>query len=268
MIGLSNEEISKILRGIYDGSITDEELPSPIYVAIADVLKKGVYEGYGIDFTTLQKQITAGTNTTFTKGDFELLGEFRDNVYMFSAAKTYQQVKQMSDAAIGDDGFLKPYNEFKKDARQIFDTFNEDYLKTEYNTCVGQATMGAQWNRIQATKDALPFLRFKAIGHACPICSKLDGLTARVDDPVWRKLAPLIHFNCFCILEQLREDEAAITPDEQKEAAYNHAMEHMQDNFKMNAGIDKVVFKADHPYFTAPKELKKNNFGLPIPDED
>jgi Phage Mu protein F like protein len=267
MFEYSDDMIQRLLRGIYEGSINETELPEPLYHAIANVLKKGVYKGYGIDFKTLQKQITAGTNTAFTKGDFELLSELRDNVYMFSAAKTYTQVKMMGEAAIGDDGFIKPYNEFKKDARQIFDTFNEDYLKTEYNTCVGQATMGAYWQRIENTKDALPYLMYHTIGNACKICSPLNGLTAKVGDPIWKKILPMLHFNCFCTVDQLAEDAEA-TPEGMKQEKYSKALDLMDDEFKMNAGIDRVVFKADHPYFTAPKELKENNFGFDIPKHD
>jgi hypothetical protein len=49
--------------------------------------------------------------------------------------------------------------------------------------------------------------------------------------------------------------------------------EKMPDTFKMNAGIDKEVFKSDgkgaHPYFSVPKEYRtfaESNFGLNIPD--
>lgn len=267
MFEYSDDMISRLLKGIYDGTINEDYLPEPLYHAIANYLKKGVYKGYGIDFKSLQKQIDKGVKGAFNTGDLELLSELRTNVYMFSAAKTYQQVKQMSDAAIDEKGFIKPYNEFKKDAEQVFKTFNEDYLKTEYNTCVGQATMGAYWQRIENTKDILPYLMYHTIGDACKICAPLNGLTAKVEDPVWKKILPQNHFNCFCTVDQLNED-ATETPGPEKEKVFNGALEHMDDNFKMNAGIDKVVFKADHPYFVAPKELKENNFGLPIPKKD
>jgi hypothetical protein len=45
----------------------------------------------------------------------------------------------------------------------------------------------------------------------------------------------------------------------------------MQPIFKMNVGLDKVVFSDKHPYFDVePKDKKfaRNNFDLPIPAKD
>lgn len=256
MFKYAEEYIIALLKGIYEGTITEQDLPESLYYAIADYLKNGVYKGFG------------DTIESASESDLPLLEDLRDNIYMFSAAKTYQQVKEMTEALTDEDGVFKPFNEFKKDAQGIFDTYNKDYLKTEYDTAIGQSQNASKWLQIEKEKDVLPYLEYSTIGDACDICAPLNGFTAKVDDPIWDTIMPMNHFNCRCIVEQLPEEEATETEDR---SAAEGAMKEMSDVFKMNPGKDGYVFKPDHPYFTVPKadrELAQKNFNLPIPKKD
>jgi hypothetical protein len=49
--------IEAFLHSVFNGTITEQELPDTLYYAIADYLKKGLYEGYGISFSDLAQQI-------------------------------------------------------------------------------------------------------------------------------------------------------------------------------------------------------------------
>lgn len=267
MFKFAEEYIEKLIKEIFDGSITEYELPENLYYAIADYLKSGLYEGFGIDFTKLTKQINEEIVTQFTEGDLELLSELRTNVYMFSAAKTYQQVKEMTEKLIGEDGKITPFGEFKQTAGEIFDTYNKDYLKAEYDTAITGAQEAVKWQSIEKNKDVLPYVVYSTIGDACDICAPLDGLTAKVGDPVWNTIAPPNHFNCRCLLEQSEEG----TETEDREDTLKDVEEKMDDTFKMNTGKDGYVFSPDHPYFSVPKgdvEFAQNNFDLKIPSKD
>lgn len=273
MFKLSEEYIREILQMIYNGTISKEKLPIDVYLQIADYLKDGIYKGYGIDFSSLTKQISKGVVGKFDATDLELLTELRSNIYMFSAAKTYQQVKEMSSLLIDENGTLRTYNEWVKDARQVFDTYNETWLKTEFDTSIGQAQNAVKWNNIQKQADVLPLLVYDAVidKNTSDICRPLDGLVAPVNDPVWKKIMPLNHFNCRCMVKQLSAEEGKATAKGKKETAVNDALDKMQDVFKMNPGRDGYVFSPDHPYFTVPKsdkEFAKTNFGLKIPKKD
>ena len=275
MFEFSDEYIKQLFQGIYNGTITPYELPENLYYAIADYLKKGVYEGYGIDFNKLTKQINEDLVTEFTEADLELLAELRTNIYMFSAAKTYQQVKEMTEALINDKGTIVSFDEFQEQADEIFDLYNDTWLKTEYDTAIGQATEAVKWQSIENQKDVLPYLRYSAIldNNTSEICAPLDGIVAPVDDPIWDTIAPLNHFNCRCLLEQIdmEEGENTETDEDDKNERVDGVIDEMQDVFKMNAGKDGYVFKEDHPYFDVPKEdreFAKNNFDLKIPHKD
>ena len=271
MFKYSDKEIERLIKAVYNGKISPRKLPKTLYIEIAEHLKAGLYKGFGESISSLKKGVKARTSG-IDKSDLQLLAELRSNIYIFSAAKTYQQVREMTGAIIGNNGTVTPYNEFKAKAKQIFKTYNEDYLRTEYNTALGQAQNAVKWNEIWNNRDVLPMLKYDAIldMHTSDICRPLNGIVAPVNDPIWRKIMPLNHFNCRCIVKQLGEDAKPST-DSKKSKAFKNATGQMQDVFKMNAGIDGYVFKKDHPYFTVPKsdkEFAKQNFGLKIPKND
>jgi SPP1 gp7 family putative phage head morphogenesis protein len=262
MFKFADAYIEAIIKGIYDGSITEYDLPDNLYYAIADHLKSAVYKGFGASIEDLSLDTM----------DLELLTELRENVYIFSAAKTFQQVSDMCDA-LTDGDKIRPFAEFKDMARDIFDTYNDTWLKTEYHTAVGQAQNASKWNRIEKQKDVLPLLKYSAIEDAntSEICAPLDGICLPVDDPFWDEFMPLNHFNCRCLVEQIAEGEENVSSKGEVENASETAGDDMQDMFKMNAGKDRVIFSDEHPYFDVSKGDKafaRENFGLDIPDED
>ena len=251
----SDEQLKDLLDGIYSGAITEYNIPEDLYFAIADYLKGGLYQGFG------------GTLEDFSGKDLELLNELRENVYMFSAAKSYQEMKDIGSLMVDENGDLISNREFNQLGAQKFDQWNENWGRTEYNTAVAQGTMAVKWNEIESNKDLLPILSYSTIGDACDICAPLDGLTAPVDDPVWNDIYPTNHFNCECIVTQ-HEEGKELTPVDEKEQIYDQVTKEMDDVFMMNSGKDGYVFSPEHPYFgVEPKdrEFAKENFGLPIP---
>ena len=260
MFEFSEEQIARLLAGIYNGTLLPYNLPESLYFAIADYLKRGLYKGFG------------GGLSDFAVGskDFELLSELRENVYMFSGAKTYQQVKVMSDF-MSEGGRVPTVKEFDEHAMKVFDRYNKVWGHTEHQTCIGQGQCAVKWNKIVNDAAVLPLLQYSAVGGetTCPICGALDGMIRPVSDPIWRTKAPLNHFGCLCLLLQLHDGE--VTNKADADRISTQVDREMQDIFKMNPGIDKVVFSDQHPYFSVqPKDrlLAMRNFDLPIPKKD
>jgi SPP1 gp7 family putative phage head morphogenesis protein len=264
----SEKFIQALFKGVYSKKITPRFLPESLYYAIADYLKKGVYEGYGTTLSSLKAtKMPAG----FSTQDKELLTELRTNIYLFSAAKTYQQVREMSSALIGDDGRILPFNQFRDKADQTYNLYNKVWLQTEYDTAIGQAQAARKWAEIEKNADVLPLLKYSAVldSRTSEICKPLDGIIAPVKDPIWKKVAPLNHFNCRCLLLPIAEGKQTSAKVKQSKVDETEGM--MQDLFKMNPGIDGYVFSKEHPYFdVAPKDkaLAKRNFDLDIPKND
>lgn len=252
----SDEQIKALLDGIYEGSVTDDNLPEELYFAIADYLKEGVYKGFGGDLSDFKG-----------KPDFELLTELRENIYMFSSAKTFQQVKDISSQLVDGDR-IRTQSEFQKIGRETFETWNDDWGRSEYVTAISSASMASKWQDIERNKDILPNLSYSTSGgDVCDICAPLDGLTAPVDDPVWDDILSPNHFNCMCIITQ-EDADAELTPEDDKGELHENATDLMEPCFIMNSGKDKVIFDSDHSYFDIAKKDKsfaEENFGLPIP---
>jgi SPP1 gp7 family putative phage head morphogenesis protein len=264
----SDRLIQALFKGIYTGKVKPRALPSSLYFAIADYLKKGIYEGYGTSLSSLKAtKMPAG----FSTADKLLLTELRTNIYLFSAAKTYQQVREMSNALIGEDGKIVSFKQFREKADQTYSLYNKTWLQTEYDTAIGQAQAAQKWTEIEKNADILPLLEYSAVldKRTSDICKPLDGIIAPVGDPIWKRVAPLNHFNCRCLL--LPVSEGKQTSAKAKKAKVDETEKQMDDLFKMNAGQDKYVFSKKHPYFdVAPKDkgLAKKNFNLKIPKND
>lgn len=254
----SDSQLKELLDGIYNGSITKYAIPEDLYFAIADYLKSGLYKGFG------------GSLADFGGKDLELLKELRENVYMFSGGKAYHQIDEISSLLLDAEGKRRSMLEFTRLGAGTFETWNDAWGRTEYNTAVSQGAMAVKWNEIQQNKDLLPILTYMSTEVACPICAPLDGVTAPVSDPIWRKIMPINHFNCNCTVRQY-EAGTKLTPTDEKDGAFKMVTKKMDDTFLMNPGIDKVIFSEKHPYFTVPKadtDYAKNNFNLPIPAKD
>lgn len=270
----SKQEIDDLLKGIFSGEITQYDLPEDLYYAIADYLKDGLYEGFGIDLTGLEKLIEKDIETTFTQSDLDLLQELRENIYMFSAAKDYQTVRDMTDALTDENGAVRSFKEFKEVAEGIAHTQLESWLQAEYDTAVGQSQNAIRWQHIEREKAVLPYLTYSGVEDAneCDICFPLNGVTLPVDDPFWNEFMPENHFRCRCTVQQQDEDaKKDVWGQEEIEKVTGGVREKMAPEFLMNPGKDKVVFSDAHPYFdVAPKDrdLAKRNFDLPIPDKD
>jgi Phage Mu protein F like protein len=257
-LAYSDKQIEALIKGIEDGSIDGWNLPESYYNALVNYLSSACMKGFG------------ATIDTVSKLDLPLLEELLTNVYMFSAAKTFQQTMEISSLLVDENGEVRSSREFRTLAKETYDTWNENWGLTEYNTAIAQGDSAAKWAEIERQKDVLPNLRYSTIGDACSICAPLDGLTAPVDDVIWDSIAPTNHFNCECVV--LQEDENAKLT-ENPEDVVNPVIEIMkekkQDIFINNVGKTGEIFTSDHPYFDVAKEYReyaKENFNLPIPE--
>jgi SPP1 gp7 family putative phage head morphogenesis protein len=254
----TDKQIEDLISGVYAGKITVDNLPEDLYLAIGNHLEDAIREGWGDLATT----IPLGTP------DVPLYNALRENVYIFSAAKTYQQVRDMAEFIAESTS----YTNFKVKAMETYGEYNVNWLKAEYNTAVGQAQQANQWKRIQDSKETFPYIRYNAVidSKTSEICRPLDGVTLPVDDPFWNNYAPLNHFNCRCTLEKIdKYEDVTITPKKEIDELNKELGETVNDEFKMNCGKDGYIFDpSSHPYFkVAPKDkpLARENFNLPIP---
>ncbi len=248
-IKYNSGKVERLLKQIHEGEITEKNLPEDLYEQISEYLKQALYKGFGSD--------------NFKED--ELLSDLRDNVYLFSAAKTYQFTSACVEKLFNDEGVRQSFSEFYADGQQIYGQYNETWAQAEYVTVLGQSQMAKQWQSIEANKAILPMLTFSTNGAACVECAPFEGLTAPVDSPVWDECTPLLHFRCQCILIP-SDDAVEWTQGKIDDLPID---ENIPEDFRNNPGKTGEIFTKENPYFEGvPKAAAANNFGLPVPEED
>lgn len=268
-----------VLRGIYQGNFNENNLPEQLYKDTYTILVKAITEGYDKHFRG-----DSAIQTAFEKADDTLINEFKDNIYIFSAAKTEAEVQALSAALYfpGDEGRIRNWSEFQEEAGKIFDQFNDVYLKAEYFTALNSAKMASHWiNNIIPEKKILPFLKVIGVDdpQTCDICEVAHGVVAPIDSGLWTYFCPPFHFNnCRCTLLQIDEEEGELlqTSESELSSMFDKAVSHgLTDEFMNNPALSKVIFKTSgkgqHPYFQISprrKDAALNNFGLSIPNNN
>lgn len=204
--------------------------------ATVKTLLEGVYEGYGKNF------VSVDWNTP----DHEMLTRLSRNVFSFSAAKNYQELRTITDALKDEEDKLRTFADFKEQVAAINQKFNAVWLQTEYDTCIATATQSARWQQFLSQKDILPFLRYQTAGDDSVRAEHrlLDGVTKRIDDPFWKTYYPPNGWRCRCEAIQVPEDEAEETP----ESAYRRPV--IDSLFRTNVGETGLIFPKGHAYYT------------------
>lgn len=250
-IKYTENQIESLFKGIYSGIITPFTLPENLYKATANLLNSDV-------------------DVAFGDVDNELLAEMKNNIYMFSAAKTFQQVLDMQSYLTKDNEKLD-YKTFRDRVRSTYDKYNEAYLETEYVTANTSANNAINYREALKDKEIFTQLRYVAIldQYTAPVCAMLNGTVAPTDSKFWATHTPPNHFNCRCHLEKIDKYEG-LEPTKDLGVLSEKTTEITQPIFRTNSGITAKAFDKKHPYFNVPKKYKDlalRNFDLPIPNE-
>jgi SPP1 gp7 family putative phage head morphogenesis protein len=246
----SDDLIDSLIAGVYAGEVTPENLPEQLYLRLAEFINSGAENGLELGGGLVGLE------------DEDFIRALKNNGFQFSAAKTFQQVKEMSDFILDENGNLRNFGDYEAKAREIFGKYNKEWLKTEIAQASNSAQMASKWLEIEKDKDFLPYLRYVTAGDARvrPDHAPLDGIIKRVDDDFWDTFYPPNGWNCRCTV--LQEAEAVETPNSEIKTP------EIPESMKVNVGKQKVLFGPEHPYYIVSpqfEELKGNNFNLPIP---
>lgn len=242
-LGWDAKRLERYFNALYNGDFNARNLPPDLYEAILSKLTDGVLEGFG--------PITEGTRRA------KVAGGLVDNLAVFSAAKTYQQVNDTANFLFTAAGNKNTLGNFKKAAGEIFDTYNNNWLKTEFNTAVGQSQSANNWLQYEDQAEALPYLKYQTakderVRHEH---ADLDGIIKPVNDRFWDNNAPLNGFNCRCRLIQL--EDGPVTNLANLEKQLGRPLEKPHPLFRLNPAKSQVIFdETAHPYFTVDKRYR------------
>jgi SPP1 gp7 family putative phage head morphogenesis protein len=254
----TDEQIERYLLKVYGKIITTRSLDLKYHETVAITLEDALRHGFE---GNLQSFVVSST-------EYQTYKALRDNIYKFSAAKQYQQVRIMSEF-INRKGEKSTFAEFKELAGKVFKEYNEQYLKTEYVTAIGQSQAARDWVETWDRKDLMPFLEYRTQrdSHVRDEHAALDGITLPVTHPFWKTYHPKNGFRCRCFTVQ--HERKKVTDLNLRDLSDLDDEKKFPKIFRMNPGRDKMIFhEGRHPYFSVArgdKELKQHNFKMPIP---
>ena len=242
-------EVIKIAGEIFNSGSKVTFSPGLLSRTVAQIQEK-LIEGYGRDFPQI----------IYNTPDYEELRNLTENVFSFSAAKIYQQLKDMT-LALSDGERIVTEGEFVERVKAMNLKYNRDWLITERNTAVAGGQMASRWVEFERNRDITPLLEYSTVGdnkvraaHAL-----LDGVRKPVDDPFWSRYYPPNGWNCRCDVIAVPDKNAEPTQDEKI------TVPEIQPMFRTNLAKAGIIFPKGHPYFKGvPKaELRKAISYLP-----
>lgn len=187
------------------------------------------------------------------------------NVFVFSGLKTYHQLKQASTMLKDENGGIVPYEKFKLEMLKLNDTYNLNYLNTEYNFATQTAQMAAKWNDIQQDGDEY-WLQFRTASDEKVRAShaELHNTTLPPGDPFWDSYMPPLDWNCRCTVVQVLADKytksnsaQAVEKGETATTRIDRKGVNRAAMFRFNPGKQRVIFPQNHPYFKVQQRVRE-----------
>jgi SPP1 gp7 family putative phage head morphogenesis protein len=229
--------IDAIAKELHNGTLKPEDLNEALILKTYTELEKGASAGYGKSWLKLDTDIA----TTVTK--------LQENLYSFSAAKSYQQLETMNSFLVDEKGKIRNYSAFKRKVDVVHKNYNKNYLQAEYQTSKRSAQASRKWKGFEENADLFPNLQYMTVGDSKvrEDHNQLNGIIKPVNDPFWDTHYPPNGFRCRCYAKP-----TTAAADTRKTATKP------DKGFGNNVGKSNEIFKDEHPYFTMPKTAKKN----------
>jgi SPP1 gp7 family putative phage head morphogenesis protein len=240
------------LYGIVNGFDDDLQKLFRKFQAVYERITTKIYSGTRILFDKTIASITAKQliKTLQIGEDVEKDKALRYNIFYFSGAKTYQQLKEINSKLLDGKGKLKSFEQFYKEVKQTNQLYNRNYLQAEYEHAIAAAQMISIWkNNVEKDKNIL--LKYSAVGdrRTTPLCKKLDGTILPASDRFWAIYYPPNHWRCRSTVIPIEEGKVSSLPSN---------IEKPEGIFSGNVATQGIIFPENHPYYNSiPEQMKK-----------
>lgn len=267
---LSYQGKVKALTAVYNGSkgmeldFSTSGLDRIIKRAIDNVYQKRLKQGqvdaqswrFNVDqlWQAAQQGSKSFISLDYTDFRFEMLAQLRSNIHVFAAFKNYAQINDLAAALVDDQGRARSFNDFKREAESILNTYNKTWLRTEYELALSSAQMAVKWQDYQDRKELLPSIRYVTQndervrdGHQL-----LSGTILPVDDEFWDTYFPPNGYGCRCSTQQVANTNQ-VRPDTLPND------EQVPPIFRNNVGNTRQAFTQAHPFFSGFTQDQRTN---------
>ena len=185
-----------------------------------------------------------------TKMSATMRDSLEHSTYVFSGLKTFHELNEAFPALVDENGNRKPFERFLNDVQKVDKTYNEHYLRAEYNFAHASAGMAAKWEAFAEDGDRYN-LQYRTVGddHVRPEHAALNGTTLPFSDAFWDSYYPPNGWNCRCTVVQVRKTKYPETPHEE---AYRRGAEALANDtrgmFRFNPGKQRKAMPDYNPY--------------------
>ena len=221
--------------------------------------ENGKYSPKDLKNTSEYQNLIDETNAIFDKtitdnvADGKLLEKLKKDVFYFSGLKTHSQLLEASRLLLQPDNRIKPFKDFYQDVKKINETYNRQYLQSEYEFATASSQIANKWVGFSDDYN----LQYRTAGDARVRDShdKLRDTTLPKSDPFWDSFTPPNGWRCRCtVVEVLPEDyevnnsKKAIDQGNLATSQIGKDGKNKLEIFRFNPGKSEVVFPPNHPY--------------------
>nr|DAY06841.1 MAG TPA: minor capsid component [Caudoviricetes sp.] len=170
--------------------------------------------------------------------------------YIFSGIKTFHELNEAFPSLIDANGNRKPFEQFLNDVQKIDSTYNQNYLRAEYNFVQASAQMAAKWEGFMQDGDRYN-LQYRTAGDdkVRPEHAVLNRVTLPITDSFWEEYYPPNGWNCRCTVVQVRKSKYPVTPHDEAMALGEEATgKDTKGIFRFNPGIEQKSVPDYNPY--------------------
>src|SRR5690606_37020353 len=215
----------------------------------ADVLINGFKKGWTKGNTV---NLTEAPGFTYGNEDPFMLWAFEQNLFRFSASKTFAELQELNQLFKE----AKSFEEFYQKAKAKTDIFNKAWLETEYNTALLTGEAASTYYRLLAQAHIFPYWEYKTVGDDLvrPEHAALHGLILPANDPRWKLIFPPNGWNCRCyIVPRLPHefDKSQLSKMRARADAYINSPQFQKEKgqgFGINRALRKEVFSENQMY--------------------
>ena len=226
------ELMARLLADIFARKFNvEDEIWPELYEAARQTFERALEEGYPMEETE--------------DADRLFHEALKNDADVFAAFRTHRMQNDIASQLLDENGKLKEFRRFQEDAESVIGTYNNHWLRTEYDTAVLRARYAADWKRFSRNADILPNLKWMPTTSADPDVFHMEywriGLTLPKTHPFWKSHHPHDRWGCKCDLEETDEPVTGTIP----EVDYKPS-----PGLDSNPGLDPELFSHTHPYYT------------------
>lgn len=174
----------------------------------------------------------------------------KESNYVFSGIKVFHELNEAFPSLLDEEGTPKPFERFLNDVQKVHESYNVDYLRTEYNFAHASALMAARWKKFERDGE-LYLLQYRTIGddRVRRTHRMLHNITLPVTSPFWDKYFPPNGWNCRCTVVQVRKGKNPVSDEREAMNLGSRATAgKYQEMFMFNPGKRMATFPAYNAY--------------------